>query len=61
MEKPQLIWNIFVEWAALELGKTLRTRLTEENLKAILMIGCCASNSNLDDILNEKRQFHKSS
>ncbi len=36
------------------------TRLTDDHLKAILMVGCCTSKPNIDDIMTEKRQFHKS-
>ncbi len=39
---------------------THRTRLTDEHLKAILLIGCSNSKPNIDDILKAKRQFHKS-
>ena len=39
---------------------TRRTRLTDEHLKAILLIGCSNSKPNIDDILKAKRQFHKS-
>ena len=37
-----------------------QTRLTDEHLKAILMVGCSTSKPNLDDILRDKRQFHES-
>ena len=37
-----------------------RTRLTDDHLKAILMVGCCTSKPNVDDIMRGKRQFHKS-
>ena len=36
-----------------------RTRLINEHLKANLMVGCCNSKPDLNDILKEKRQFHK--
>ena len=36
------------------------TRLIDDHLKAILMVGCCTSKPNVDDIMREKRQFHKS-
>ncbi|CAM1327244.1 Uncharacterised protein r2_g3626 [Pycnogonum litorale] len=39
---------------------THRTRLTDEHLKAILMVGCSNHKANIDDILKAKRQFHKS-
>ena len=38
---------------------THRRRLTDEHLKAILLIGCSNSKPNIDDILKAKRQFHK--
>ena len=37
-----------------------RTRLTDGHLKAVLMVGCCTSIPNVDDIMREKQQFHKS-
>ena len=35
-----------------------RTRLTDEYLKAIFLVKC--TNTNFDDIIRNKRQFHKS-
>ena len=37
-----------------------RTTLTNEHMKAILMVGCCTSKPNLDNILKEKQQFQES-
>ena len=37
-----------------------QTRLTDEHLKAILLLGCSTSKPNLDNILCDKRQFHES-
>ena len=37
-----------------------RTRLTDDHWKAILMVGCCTYKPNVDDIMREKQQFHKS-
>ena len=37
-----------------------RTRLTDDHLKAIFMVGYCTSKPNVDDIMREKRRFHKS-
>uniref|UniRef100_A0A0L8FTS6 SPIN-DOC-like zinc-finger domain-containing protein n=1 Tax=Octopus bimaculoides TaxID=37653 RepID=A0A0L8FTS6_OCTBM len=37
-----------------------RTRFTDEYLKAILMVGYSNHKANVDDILEAKRQFHKS-
>ena len=34
--------------------------LTDERLKAILLVGCNYSKANIDGILVAKRQFHKS-
>ena len=39
---------------------THRTRLTDEHLKAILLIGCSNLKPKVDDILRVKKQFHKS-
>ena len=37
-----------------------QTRLTDEYIKAILLLGCNTSKPNLDDILRDKRQFYGS-
>ena len=34
-----------------------RTRLTDDHLKAILMVGCCTSEPNVDDIMRENDNF----
>ena len=39
---------------------THRTKLIDEHIKAILLIGCSNSKSNIDHILKGKLQFHKS-
>ena len=39
---------------------THRTKLTDEHLKAILMIGCRNSKPNIDNTLKGKLRFHKS-
>ena len=37
-----------------------RKRLTDEYLKAILLVACTNTKSNLNDILRVKQQFYKS-
>ena len=37
-----------------------RTRLTDEHLEAILLIQCSNTKPNIEDIMKNKEQFHKS-
>ena len=37
-----------------------RTRLTDEHLKAILLVQCSNTKTNIEDIMKNKEQFHKS-
>ena len=37
-----------------------RTRLTDEHLKAILLVQCSHTKPNIEDIIKNKEQFHKS-
>ena len=38
-------------------GETRGGHTTDDHLKAILLVGCCTSKPNVDDIMREKRQF----
>ena len=37
-----------------------RTRFTDEHLKTILLVQCSNTEPNIEDIMKNKKQFHKS-